>query len=949
MRLRPGRRPAQAAFYNGLIVPLERLNLPADARFWPQAARAVVDFAAGAGLPAQRLHALTWLVPGWTHATLARAALREQMGALAFMPPRITPLAPWLGRPLASGMAARAELFSALRASEWVRESFTAQPAALWALAAGVAQLADELTWAAVGETDSFSARLQASLARHFHRRAARAMQPQAQLVLRLWHARRAADDGAAVALRELQARATAAGEPLVYLAADAPGSGIAGWEAAFLDNYAKRAPVLLLTADLRSALGGQPLLAAAWPELSGADAQRPIAQRGDAVLDCTPAPAARPLSIVTASSLEEEAAAAAQQVLDWRREGVDSIALVALDRLTARRVRALLERAQVTVLDETGWKLSTTSAAAAVMRWYDLIADDLYWRDLLDWLKSSFTLADRPGKAQEVAVFERAIRASGALQGAGTIRRALAEHAGRSAPADDGTDGAREVLNLLAQQMQAAQRAGSTLAAHLRALGTALDALGMRTGLEADAVGRAVLREIAMLEAEVAGVAGRASLADLRALLAARFEEAAYVDAQVESPVVMVSLAATTLRRFDAALLIGADAQHLPAVPGELLFMSNAVRAELGLATADDVLRAQAAQLAALLATVPHVVATWRMHRGDEPNALSPLLQRLQVVARRALGDDLLLPATRSAFAVAPSAAVRPAPSAADLLPARVSASQAQSLVDCPYQFYARRLLQLAEPEDVIEMPDKRDFGEALHLVLKRFHAEWGGAAFDALVPEQLAASLRRHAGAVFDPLVERAPAMLAFRRRFDGLVDGYVGWLRQHAADGWRWMAGEERMAQPLALRDGREIELVGRVDRIDADRQGRVRVLDYKARNADALKKALREPGEDIQLPFYGLLLARRAESAAYVSFDRARAGATGVSAVVPPQPFEELVDAVAARLQADLQRIGDGAPLPALGVEAVCKHCEARGLCRRDYWEHANGSSTDEERR
>jgi ATP-dependent helicase/nuclease subunit B len=772
-------------------------------------------------------------------------------------------------------------------------------------------------------------------------------MQPQAQLVLRLWHARRAAGDGAALALRELQARALAASEPLVYLSDEAPGAGIAGWEAAFLDNYAKQAPVLLLAPDLHSALGARPLLAAAWPELSGADAQVPIAQRGDVVRAGAPAPA-RPLSIVTALSLEEEAAAAAQQVLDWQRDGIRSIALVALDRMTARRVRALLERAQVTVLDETGWKLSTTSAAAAVMRWYDLIADDLYWRDLLDWLKSSFTLADRLGKAQEVIAFERAIRASGALQGIGTIRRALAEHADRSSPGDNGVAGAREVLDLLARQMQAAQRAGPTLAAHLRALDAALDALGMRAGLEADAVGRAVLREIALLEAGVAGVAGRATLADLRALLAARFEEAAYVDAQVASPVLMVSLAATALRPFDAALLIGADAQHLPTVPGELLFMSNAVRAELGLATAEHLLRAQAAQLAALLATVPRVVATWRMHRGDEPSALSPLLQRLQVVARRALGDDLLCPATRSAFEVEPSAAVRPAPSAADLLPARISASQAQSLVDCAYQFYARRLLQLAEPEDVIEMPDKRDFGEALHAVLKRFHTEWGSVAFNTLAPDQLAASLRRHADAVFDPLIGRSPAMLAFRRRFDGLVDGYVEWLQAHAAEGWRWTAGEERRSHPLELRGDREIELVGRVDRIDEDAHGHVRVLDYKARNADVLKKALREAGEDIQLPFYGLLLARRAESAAYVSFDRGRSGATGVGAVVPPQPFPALVDAVAERLQADLQRISDGAPLPALGVEAVCRHCEARGLCRRDYWEHADGSGTDEER-
>jgi ATP-dependent helicase/nuclease subunit B len=134
-------------------------------------------------------------------------------------------------------------------------------------------------------------------------------------------------------------------------------------------------------------------------------------------------------------------------------------MALVSLDRLTARRVRALLERAQVMVVDETGWKLSTTSAAAALMRWYDLVADELYWRDLLDWLKSSFTLADRPGKSEEAAFIERAIRAEGVLQGAAPIRRALAVRAARHDDAAAAA-GAREVLELIVAQSQAMRRA---------------------------------------------------------------------------------------------------------------------------------------------------------------------------------------------------------------------------------------------------------------------------------------------------------------------------------------------------------------------------------------------------------------------------------------------------------------------------------------------------------
>lgn len=914
-------------------MPLEHLPINADADFWPAAARAVLAFAARHATAAHQLQSLTWLVPLGTHAACARRALHQALGARAFLPPRICPLGAWLQQPLASSTAARAELFQALRANSWVRTAFGAEPALLWSLAEAILRLSDELTWAAADDAPAFAGRLDASLARHYGRRAAQALQPQAQLVLRLWRARCAADEGPARALRELARRASAAAAPLVHVADPANGAA-AAWEQAFLQRYALRAPVLAIEAASQPVLAAQPLLAAAWPELAGTDCTLPIVQRADAARAAGVAGIAPALVILCAGSLEEEANAIAQQVLDWRRGGVDSIALVALDRLTARRVRALLERAQVIVRDETGWKLSTTSAAAAVMRWYDLVADDLYWRDVLDWLKSGFTLADRPRKAQEIAALERAIRAQGVLQGARAMRQALGQSANS---ADDVLDGARDLLALIAAQAAVTQRADPSLAVHLAALQQAMEALGMRAALAADRVGAAVLGQIDSLQHELGSVTGRVTLADFRALLAARFEDTAFIETEVDSPVMLVSLAATALRRFDAALLIGADAEHLPSAPADALFMSNAVRAELGLATSASAQRAQAAQVANLLASTPQVVASWRRQRGDEPNSLSPLLERLQLVTRRALGTGLERNATVAMFVVEAKHPTRPAPSAAQLLPAQISASQAQSLVNCAYQFYARRLLNLAALDDVIELPDKRDFGEAVHEVLYRFHVEWGAVDFGALPAAQLGASLSDHARAVFEPQIERTPALLAFQRRFTGLIEGYVAWLQQHASQGWRWVGGEEKHALRIVLRDGREIELAGRIDRIDRHQDGRLQVLDYKARAADALKMGLKVAGEDIQLPLYGLLLAPRPAAAAYLSLDRRREEDGGVALVPAPPPLETLMHAVDTRLTADLQRIADGAALPAMGAAAVCEHCEMRGLCRRGFWE------------
>jgi hypothetical protein len=213
------------------------------------------------------------------------------------------------------------------------------------------------------------------------------------------------------------------------------------------------------------------------------------------------------------------------------------------------------------------------------------------------------------------------------------------------------------------------------------------------------------LLREVAALESELAAFGGRA---------AGRLSCAAggTIRGSGHRPSGRLSGRHGVARRDRAAPLRRCVADrrrcpHLPSVPTELLFMTNAVRAELGLATAERAQQAQAALLAALLASVPRVVATWRSHRGDEPNPLSPLLERLQFVARRVLGDDMLREPARDVIAVDSVALAPPAPSAAPLLPDRVSASHAQSLVDCPYQFYARRLLRLAELDDVIEAPE--------------------------------------------------------------------------------------------------------------------------------------------------------------------------------------------------------------------------------------------------
>ena len=110
----------------------------------------------------------------------------------------------------------------------------------------------------------------------------------------------------------------------------------------------------------------------------------------------------------------------------------------------------------------------------------------------------------------------------------------------------------------------------------------------------------------------------------------------------------------------------------------------------------------------------------------------------------------------------------------------------------------------------------------------------------------------------------------------------------------------------------------------------------LIDYKARDPVVLRRALGRRGEEIQLPFYGLLLPRPPDEAQYLCFDRARDRRSGVESVAPDEVLGPLTEAIGVRLREDIQRIADGAPLPAIGCETVCGRCEMRGLCRRDHW-------------
>jgi len=924
---------------------------PLDRRWWDAVAARLLEFAARCSLPARDLRALTVLVPRISDRPWLCAALHRALGGTsAVVAPRISTFERWSGSSGVPQTRRLVELFEALRASPWVRKAFGERPAALWALSVELAALGDELTLAAVGShgngNGGFEGRWRDSVARHFQRRAAGAASEQSQLVLQLWKAHCSSDFGAAGLLKNWERRSERLDGPLAMLAP----FGLAQWQGVLLARLGakQKQAVCAVVGELPIELPEHGWLAATWPEFVAADALvEPLANRMKSAAALRPPP----LRILATRSLEEEAVAAAQQVEHWLREGAQRIALVALDRLTARRVRALLERAAILVADQAGWKLSTTSAAAAVMRWLDLASEDFRVRDLLDWLRSPFALADHAGRHATARLLDRLASSGPIVGGLRAIERALA----RLDDSRQDVDAARAILGQLASEARRL-KATATLDRLAFAFEASLQALGMRDALARDPVGCDVLRELARLRDSLVGITARMPLAGYRELLAQHFENTNASDPGIESPVVMTSLGGASLRGFDAALLIGADAEHLPAGTEPGVLVSAGVRRDLGLATQADLHRAQGMELAALMCSVPRVVATWRTRVADEPRSLAPWLDRLRLMAITAPWPDPVTwhkPARRVVMA---RPVRRPQPSAAHRLGERLSVAACQSLIDCPYQFYARHLLRLRRRELPDGVPDKRDLGTALHAVLHRLHRDFDNEHVCAMTDGQLQHELERITQEVFEAELRTRPALIAYRRRVLDLIPPYVEWLRGRLQDGWRLHAAEAEFRVLLRLDLLREIELVGRIDRIDVRRRehpehsvkGSDRetmdqqvieeeVIDYKARTHQAVRHDARDPGEHIQLPLYALALTAQRSAASYLSFERAtEPGDASVRQVRVAVPFERWVRLVELRLCSDLARIAQGEPLAALGAEPTCSYCEMRGLCRRDEW-------------
>lgn len=622
----------------------------------------------------------------------------------------------------------------------------------------------------------------------------------------------------------------------------------------------------------------------------------------------------------------EDEAQRAAACVIEHVNAGRAPVALVANDRLLTRRVSAMLHGAGVSVRDETGWKLSTTHAAARMMSLLRAAQPQASMDDVLDLLKQVPAWPDA-----HVLHLEQLARELGVSRW-----RSALQHERLAPVLPTG-------LEPLLQGLQPAR----ALTQWLQDIGGALQVCGLLPALQNDPAGQQLLQSLRLGEGaamELAGVAdamggaartgSKLSLSALTAWVRDVLEGASFMPRSAADPqVVVLPMAQLLGRAFAAAVVPGCDEAHLSPSPEPSGEWTAAQREVLGLPSREALAQAAAGAWQATLA-LPELDLLWRTQDRGEAVLPSAWIQALPNAAQRNADP-------RGQRALEAMALPRPSPSASDVLPESLSASAYQDLRDCPYRFFALRQLRLVEAAELEAEPDQRDMGNWLHAVLRAFHEQREDqrpgrqadcAHLDRLADEA-AAAMGLNAG-------EGGAGFLPYQAVWPALREGYLDWLggfeASDARPGPRFVQAEAALTSHAG-----DWKLYGKLDRIDVQQspEGPIPfVIDYKTESRSKTNDRVKEPLEDTQLAFYAALLPDDNLRAAYLSITDKR----GEGGKDTPTWLVEQTDVLMARdhlregLAHDMARVAAGQPMPALGEGRVCDFCAARGLCRKDFW-------------
>jgi ATP-dependent helicase/nuclease subunit B len=392
---------------------------------------------------------------------------------------------------------------------------------------------------------------------------------------------------------------------------------------------------------------------------------------------------------------------------------------------------------------------------------------------------------------------------------------------------------------------------------------------------------------------------------------------------------------------------IASAEHEHLPGKTNPTPFFNNAVRAQLNLNTTHEMLTERFHHFRRLLEAAPEILITANNEENGEEVPLSPWLEiihrfYLQTYSssledqelKNIVGnpDTFVIRCTEKSLPDKTTQAKSSLPK--KLVPTRYSPSSYQTLMNCPYQFFAGHGLNLSASEEVQEALSKSDYGERVHRCLEAFHKNVNGLpdSFNEIVTEKnresAIHSLEEISQQVFARDLDNSFEHSGWLQQWLKLIPAYIDWQIKNASE---WQFYDAELQSTIAWKDN--IELKGRLDRLDKNETG-LGIIDYKTGKSAKLSEI--QQGEAVQLPFYALLAETKLEkpvsSVSYLSLSSTVKFGSQLSG-------DELVSIsqkIAERLEQIITEMNNGKTLTAWGGEDICSYCDMKRICRRQAW-------------
>ncbi len=682
-------------------------------------------------------------------------------------------------------------------------------------------------------------------------------------------------------------------------------------------------------------------------------------------------------LSVFTANNSEDEAIAIDLQVRCWLLEGKKNIGIVTENRLLARRVRALLERANIVIDDYSGWALSTSSAASVLERWLQVIEDDFAHEPLLDILKSPYIFPDWDNDERLRAVFrlENDIILHENIPRGLQRYRQHAHYRKKRLP-EHFHDAYQSIFLLLDQLQQAAAPLqalfsksnskdifpGNLLSQNthttshlLSSLSKSLDLLGIFNSFEGDSAGERILEELEKMQLAAKTHDIQLDWLGFRTWLGRALEHNNFQPTNNNSPVLLMGVAQSNLHFFDGLILGAVEQAFLPGSANHSPFFNDGVRMELGLAPSTKNQSLLQYHFRRLLESAPNILLTHRQQHENNDVIASPWIDLIQAFHLLAYNEKLTSPMLEklihntNAHVMLCDSKELPKPVEqprvviqAQLLPSSVSASTHQQLIDCPYQYFAKQCLQLAPSEEIREALEKSDYGHRVHLCLHAFHGNIStlpgpfSKNIDTSTRLDAILLLEKIADAVFANDLEDNFQHRGWLKKWQGIIPAYIDWQIEHAQN---WCVEHVELKQTYE-NYSHGISLKGRLDRIDHCQQA-IGIIDYKTGMPPHQDDV--DSGEAIQLPFYALLADKLTENSPQKTIERVEYVYLDNNKSISKTTLQsdhllKIKEKLGERLSLLMNNLSKGTPAPAWGDELTCSRCTMEGLCRKTVWEY-----------